>query len=122
MAKQFYTEKDIEDLHKRGVMYLRVTDDVVLTEMAYEKARRLGISLQRNAPDNPPDAPVRPYLSQPTGTGGAGTAPSAKPASSEISDLHLRIRTAVLARLGGQVDPQLVDTIISRVLKGTGLK
>jgi len=35
MAKEFYTEKDIEDLFQRGVMSLEVNDNVVLTELAY---------------------------------------------------------------------------------------
>ena len=64
MPKQFYTEKDIEDLVQRGVRSLQVTDDVILTELAYEKARRLGLQLLTNLPDTPPAAPVRPYLSE----------------------------------------------------------
>ncbi len=49
MPKQFYTEKDIEDLVQRGIKSLQVTDEVVLTELAYEKARRLGLQLVTNA-------------------------------------------------------------------------
>ena len=63
MPKQFYTEKDIEDLFQRGVKSLQVTDEVVLTELAYDKARRLGFQLVTDSPDIPPAAPVRPYLS-----------------------------------------------------------
>ena len=33
-----------------------------------------------------------------------------------------RIREAVMARLGNQVDPALLDIIIKRVLKSTGVK
>jgi hypothetical protein len=33
-----------------------------------------------------------------------------------------RIRAAVLAQLGSQVDPALLDGIIQRVLKSTGVK
>jgi len=62
MSKVFYTEKDIEDLFARGVMTLEVNDQVVLTELAYEKAKRLGLKLLQQSPDNPPAAPVRPYL------------------------------------------------------------
>src|SRR5215212_9365559 len=72
MPKQFYTEKDIEDLFQGGKRSLQVTDDVVLTELAYEKAKRLGFQLIMERADNPPAAPVRPYLSD------AGTA-HAKP-------------------------------------------
>ena len=45
MPKEFYTERDIEDLFKRGTTALELSDDVVLTELAYEKAQRLGVKL-----------------------------------------------------------------------------
>ena len=41
MAKTFYTELDIELLFKQGVTSLVVNEDVVLTELAREKAERL---------------------------------------------------------------------------------
>ncbi|NUM48519.1 MAG: hypothetical protein HUU38_27755, partial [Anaerolineales bacterium] len=65
MPKTFYTERDIEDLARRGVTSITVTDDVVLTEVAREKAERLGVALIR-AVDTPPSAPIRPYLAAPT--------------------------------------------------------
>jgi len=40
MPKTFYTERDIEDLAKRGVLSLVEDDDVVLTEIARDKAIR----------------------------------------------------------------------------------
>jgi hypothetical protein len=124
MPKEFYTEKDIEDLVKRGVLSLDVNDNCVLTELAYEKANRLGLKLIRSQPDNPPAAPVRPYLSETIAARPAIPAASmttpAVPAAQ--SDLPGRIRSAVLARLGTQVDPALLDSIIARVLKSTGLK
>src|SRR5215211_2744793 len=64
MPKEFYTEKDIEDLYQRGIRSLRVTENVVLTELAYEKANRLDFQLITNRADNPPAAPVRPYISE----------------------------------------------------------
>jgi hypothetical protein len=54
MPKTFYTERDIEDLVKQGVKSLIVDDDVVLTDLAYEKARRLGLELLRER-DQPPE-------------------------------------------------------------------
>jgi hypothetical protein len=63
MPKTFYTERDIEDLVKQGVKSLIVDDDVVLTDLAYEKARRLGLELLRER-DQPPAAPVRPYIAK----------------------------------------------------------
>src|SRR5512137_1101512 len=102
MPKEFYTERDIEDMFKRGIMSLQVTDNVVLTELAYEKAQRLGLQLLKEKPVDPPGAPVRPYLSQ---TVAPAPIPAASPAPSH-SDLQTRIRSAVLARLGTQIDPQ----------------
>ena len=119
MPKEFYTERDIEDLFKRGVMSLEVNDDVVLTELAYEKAGRLGLKLVRSRAELPPSAPVRPYLSQPPAVGPSSPAPSGPAAASDVPG---RIRSAVLAKLGDQVDPALLEVIIQRVLKSTGVK
>ena len=131
MPKEFYTEKDIEDLFKRGVRSLQVTGNVVLTELAYEKAKRLDFQLITDAADHPPAAPVRPYISEqqtprpvPTirpSTSVVESQPGPAPAQAE-SDLEKRIRSAVIARVGNQVDARLLDTIIHRVVKGVGLK
>jgi biotin carboxyl carrier protein len=124
MPKEFYTEKDIEDMVKRGLLSLDVNENIVLTELAYEKANRLGMKLVRSQPDNPPAAPVRPYLSEKAAARPATPATSLPaPAYTAVqSDLTGRIRSAVLVKLGTQVDPALLDTIIQRVLKSTGLK
>ena len=121
MPKEIYTERDIEDIFKRGVFSLNITENVVLTELAYEKANRLGMQLVRNQPDTPPSAPVRPYISQkadpavPAPVGGV-------PVRETEKDLSARIRSAVVARMGNQVDSMLLDVIIERVLKSTGMK
>lgn len=137
MPKQFYTEKDIEDLFQRGLKSLQVTDDVVLTELAYEKAKRLGLQLIMDGVDNPPAAPVRPYLSdggtpvhaQPKVVPGAQAIPQPDPALTPALSrgereqaIEQRIRSAVSAKLGDQVDSKLLDNIIHRVVKGIGLK
>jgi hypothetical protein len=136
MPKQFYTEKDIEDLFHRGTKSLQVTDDVVLTELAYEKAKRLGMQLVTDRADNPPTAPVRPYLSEghpavqakptvvspPSGTSVSSTGSPSMPAQPRVLPIEQRIRSAVIARLGNQVDAKLLDNIIHRVVKGMGLK
>ena len=114
MPKEFYTERDIEDMFKRGVHSLLVNEDVVLTELAYEKANRLGMQLVRESPLEPPSAPLRPYIS--------GILKPAAPAPQVEIDLPSRIRNAVNARLGTQIDPALLDVIIQRVLKSTGVK
>jgi hypothetical protein len=148
MPKQFYTEKDIEDLFNSGRRSLQVTDDVVLTELAYERAKRLGLELTSDQADTPPAAPVRPYLVD--GNHAAHAKPTVTPAVPTISQpahastafgqqtpslrypkgtmsareeaIEQRIRSAVIAKLGNQVDAKLLDNIIHRVVKGIGLK
>lgn len=117
MQKTFYTEYDIEDLVRRGVHSIELCDDVVLTELAYEKAERLGMKLVHEH-EKPPSAPVRPYISKETYTG-----PKSEMQSPTIEeDLNKRIKDAVIARLGNQVDSTLLDTIIQRVLTNVGLE
>lgn len=123
MPKEFYTERDIEDLRRRGVTSLAVGDDVVLTELAFEKAGRLGVALVRggqSGPVIPPAAPVRPYVSQAPPT--PDPAPCSGKTGAPAGDLTARIRAAVQAKLGPQVEPALLDVIIRRVLAGTGVR
>jgi hypothetical protein len=141
MPKEFYTEKDIEDLFDRGIRSLQITENVVLTELAYEKAKRLDFQFITDRADNPPAAPVRPYISEQQAHRAVSTigpaAPATPPSMSastalpdavsearaeEASDIEKRIRSAVMARLGNQVDAKLLDNIIHRVVKGVGLK
>lgn len=121
MPKKFYTERDIEDLAAGGQFTLTVSEDVVLTELAFEKAERLGVKLVQPH-QTPPAAPVRPYLSE-------NQEPSAKPASTPApaapsgnEDLRQRIRSAVKAKLGDQIDETLLETIITRVLNNVGVR
>jgi hypothetical protein len=122
MSKVFYTEDDIEDMVKRGTLSLEINDNVVLTDLAYEKANRLGLKLVRDKPENPPAAPVRPYVTQQISQKPMDTTPGVAVPPPVATDLAQRIHNAVLARLGNQVDPALVDTIIQRVLSSTGVK
>lgn len=139
MPKEFYTERDIEDMVKRGILSLQLSDNVVLTDLAYERANRLGMQLIQEKPANPPGAPVRPYIAQParpaarieaapmpayppTPAPGLSSAVSVIPSQPDGAELHQRIKNAVIARLGSQVDAKLLDVIIARVLKSTGVK
>jgi len=140
MAKVFYTEIDIEDMVKRGILTLEINDNAVLTDLAYEKANRLGMKLVRDKPDNPPAAPVRPYLAEQTAQKQAEAvpvrpylaeqttrkqpefAPAATTPRPAESDLQQRIRSAVLTRMGNQIDPALLDAIIRRVVDSVGVK
>jgi len=61
MPKEFYTERDIEDMFKRGILSLQVNDNVVLTELAYEEGPTgWGFSYCVGSRSNPvcPGAPV----------------------------------------------------------------
>jgi hypothetical protein len=115
MAKEFYTERDIEDMFKRGQTALELSDDVVLTELAYEKAQRLGMKLIARH-DTPPAAPIRPYISMPV-TAPQQPIPTPQP---QPDDLRKRVQAAATAKLGTQVDPALLDAILSRVIEALG--
>jgi hypothetical protein len=133
MAKSFYTERDIVDLIRQGVRSLIVDDDVVLTDLAYEKARGLGMELLRQD-DQPPGAPVRPYIAKlaspsASATSDIGTSKSSTPAQLQSipvpaakDDLQQRVYQAALARLGDSVDPTLLEIIVQRVLKSVSTK
>ena len=134
MPKQFITEIDIEDLARRGVHSIDVNDSVVLTELAYEKAKKLGIQLVQRT-DNPPAAPVRPYLSLNADLP-ARPPEAARPVTPDLAPLpalklstppaagplHDRIVKAVHAKMGDQVEPELLEDIIRRVLNSLGMK
>lgn len=138
MPKDFITERDIEDMVKRGILSLEINDQVVLTDLAYEKANRLGMRLVSDKPENPPAAPVRPYVTQqPRPVASAlqastpavpppptpfGAPQAVQPAQADGEALQQRVRNAVIARLGSQVDANLVDVIIKRVLQNVGIK
>jgi hypothetical protein len=133
MPKTFYTERDIEDLFQSGVTSLVINDDVVVTDLGREKAMKIGFELVREH-DQPPSAPVRPYITEktspsaaPPATGIAAKAAqivppkAAKPAPSE-PDLETRVFEAVRAKLGDSEDPQLLRVIIKRVIQNMGAK
>ena len=92
MPKTFYTERDIKDLLARNVTALEVNDDVVLTDNARDMALKNGMRLIRTNPTHPED--------------GAD------------ADLVHRVKAAVIARLGDQVDAKLLDAVVSKIVAG----
>jgi len=122
MPKQFITEYDVEDMARRGEMTLQLSDSVVLTDLAYEKAEKLGIKLLQ--PDaQPPAAPLRPYIATEKTSSQAAVKPCCQDVPARADDeLKQRIRDAVKAKLGNQIDPGLLETIITRVLNNVGVK
>jgi hypothetical protein len=94
MPKTFYTERDIQDLVARGITSLEVNDDVVLTDLARDEALKHGLRLVPSLP-----------------------AHNAAPALDETDELIHRVKAAVLARLGDQVDSAVLDSVVTRVVK-----
>lgn len=97
MGKTFYTDVDIERLQKEGITCLQITDDVVLTDLAREKTQQFGIELVRIVP-----LPSTPSSSSPSLDDG----------------LFKQVKAAVIARLGINVNEQVIDSVIRRVLEG----
>lgn len=112
MAKIFYTERDIDDLKARGVTSIDLTDNVVLTDLAVERAFKHGMKINR-VEQSAPQATYSPSVN--TYAAYAREAPRDNPSDVELKQ---RIRSAVLARLNGQVDERLLDAVITRVLAG----
>ena len=110
MPKIFYTERDIDDLHARGVESIDVTDNVVLTDLAVERAMKYGIKINRrelSAPQASYSPSVNTYAAYPREVN-----------NSTDAALKEKIKAAVLARLDGQVDMALLDAVITKVLAG----
>ncbi|MCE5334552.1 MAG: hypothetical protein LLG06_08155 [Desulfobacteraceae bacterium] len=101
MAKVFYTERDIDDLHEKGVASLDLHDNVVLTDLARDRAARLGIRLRRLQPPEEPQAP--------------------EPCGVDVRSIHSSIKAIVVARLGDGVDGPPLDAVIEKVLAGLGV-
>ncbi len=76
MPKIFYTERDIEDLYHSGVTTLVVNDDVVVTDLGRESARKLGVELLKEN-DQPSSAPIRPYITEKKSPSAAPSLPQA---------------------------------------------
>jgi hypothetical protein len=119
MPKIFYTERDIEDLYHSGVATLVVNDDVVITDLAREKARKLGLELIKEH-DQPSSAPIRPYITNKVSPSAAPPLPETPVSKPTALDLEERVYQSVQTQVGDNVDPSLLKTIIQRVLKNLG--
>ena len=115
MPKTFYTLHDIQDFAKAGVTRVEYNDDIVITDEARERAPHLGMELVRADRPRPPEAVARVETATTYGRASL-PAPTGQPATVAPTDIHTRVRSAVVAQLGGQVDPALLDKIIARVL------
>jgi len=112
MPKIFYTERDIADMKARGLTSIDVTDNVVLTDLALERAMRYEMKINRVEYS----APKRRY-SPSVNTYAAYQRETPRESASD-AELKQRIKSAVLTKLDGQVDGALLDAVITRVLSG----
>jgi hypothetical protein len=112
MSKIFYTERDIDEMKARGVTSIDVSDHVVMTDLALERAMRYEIKVNRM--EQP--APKATY--SPSVNLTASTVHTAVSRSYGHAGLRQRVKAAVLAKLEGQVDDALLNAVITRVLDG----
>lgn len=122
--KTFYTERDISDMHANGVTEIEIDDDVVLTELAREKAIALGLKMklvaQRSGPPSSlPRLAVAPQMQLPPAVVGPSSplpASAAPPPGATETDLAAQVKSAVIARLGTDAHNDLLDQVIPQVL------
>ena len=112
MAKVFYTERDIDEMKARGLASIDVTDNVVMTDLAVERAMKYEMKINRVESSPAPKA----KLSQSVNLAVSSVHTMAERSSN--SDLKRKIKSMVLAKLEGQVDAALLDSVITRVLDG----
>ena len=112
MPKVFYTERDIDDMKARGITSIDVTDNVVMTDLALERAMRYEIKINR-VERTAPQATYSPSVNLT-----ASTVHTTVARNADNAELRQRIKSAVLAKLDGQVDGALLDAVITRVLDG----
>ena len=126
MARIFYTERDIEDLAKRGVTEIEVTASVYLTDLARETMDKLGIKRRVSGGSAASSSSV---LASPdvanlhTQTAPMASASHNAPASgttlspAEKREVMDKVKSGVIARLGPGVDAAVVEQIVARVVE-----
>ena len=110
MPKTIYTEQDIDDLKARGAASVEVTEEVILTDLALERAQKHGLKIHRIT-QAAPQATYSPSVNT--------YAAYARETPSDTA-LKEKIKAAVLARLNGQVDEAVLDATIARVMQRMG--
>jgi hypothetical protein len=115
--KTFYTERDIEDLHAAGQTRLEVNDDIVLTELAREKAVDLGLRLvpikQRSSQA---EQLLRAFGAHLPASSKKPATRTTAPASSIDLELVERVKAGVIARLGTTEFNGLLDQVIPQII------
>jgi hypothetical protein len=99
MPKTIYTERDIEDLARRGIKEIALTDEVYLTDSARERAEKLGVALRAAS-----SAPAAVVDGMPV------------PAPADAEQVVSQVKADVLAKLGPGVDAAMIERIVRRVV------
>ncbi len=111
MPKTFITERDIDDMKARGITSVDVNDNVVMTDLAVERAMKHGIKIKRAEMSALPKAVFSPSVN-------LLAAFPRETTSSSDAEIIQKVKALVLARLDGQVDAALLDAVIARVVAG----
>jgi len=116
--KTFFTERDIEEMHAQGITEIEIDDDVVLTDLAMDKAISLTIKLKRvKERSAPPSANGMPrFALAPNMSFSSPPAPTPPP-TTPTDTLTATIKAAVIARLGTHQYDDLLDAIIPVALE-----
>ncbi len=124
MSRIFYTERDIEELAKRGVTEIELNDAVYITDLAREMMDKLGIKRKVSGGQAAsssvlasPDvanlhAQAAPAASAPHNASASGTTLS----PAEKQQVMDKVKSGVIARLGPGVDAAVVEKIVQRVV------
>jgi hypothetical protein len=110
--KAFYTVRDIEDMAARGEMSIQLSDDVVVTMAARERAQELGVKLLPYVQELPSRRRWREAPAESISLPGVR---SLSPAES-TGTLAAQVTAAVTARLAGSVSQDVIDAVVRGVL------
>jgi len=113
MPKTFLTERDVDDLKARGITSIDLTENIVMTDLAVERAFKHGIKINRAEQMSPPKATFSPSVNLV-----AAFPREASHQPTADAELAQKVKSAVVARLDHQVDEKLLDAVIARVLAG----
>ena len=106
MPKTIYTERDVQDLARRVVKEITLTDEVYLTDIARERAEKLGIMLRAASASAPAAASPSPQLNVPR---------------ENVEQVVNQVKADVIAKLGPGVDAALIERIVRRVMSQLGV-
>lgn len=112
MPKIFYTERDIDEMKARGVTSVDITDNVVITDLAVERAMKYDMKINRA------DLASAPKATYSSSVNLVAAYPRDASASDADVELKQKIKSLVMTKLDGQVDAALLDAVITRVLTG----